>query len=111
MDGVQKDATLRMDFNPGYQTLTLYWARIWRGAQHLDRLDTNQVKIVQQEWELDQFVLNGQKSAVLVLNDVRVGDIPKRLPVYAQQAHDGVRISVAGRFGFSRAGQPIHLAT
>jgi len=75
MDGVQKDATLRMDFNPGYQTLTLHWARIWRGAQHLDRLDTNQVKIVQQERELDQFVLNGQKSAVLVLNDVRVGDI------------------------------------
>ena len=75
VDGVQKDATLRMDFNPGYQTLTLHWARIWRGAQHLERLDTNQVKIVQPERELDQFILNGKKSAVLVLDDVRVGDI------------------------------------
>jgi hypothetical protein len=27
--GVQKGATLTIDFNPGYQTLTLHWARIW----------------------------------------------------------------------------------
>jgi hypothetical protein len=75
MAGVQKGATLTVDFNPGYQSLTLHWARIWRGAQHLERLDTNSVKIVQPERELDQSVLNGQKSAVLVLDDVRVGDI------------------------------------
>ena len=61
MGGVQKGATLTMDFNPGYQSLTLHWARIWRGTQHLDRLDTNQVKVVQPERELDQFVLNGRK--------------------------------------------------
>ncbi len=73
--GVQKGATLTVDFNPGYQSLTLHWARLWRGAQYLDRLDTNNIKILQPERELDQFVLNGQKSAVLVLDDVRVGDI------------------------------------
>ena len=54
MAGVQNGATLTIDFNPGYQSLTLHWARIWRGAQHLDRLDTNQVKIVQPERELDR---------------------------------------------------------
>jgi hypothetical protein len=75
LDGVQNDATLTMDFNPGCETLTLHWARIWRGAAHLDRLDTNSVKIVQQEKELDQSILNGEKSAILVLDDVRVGDI------------------------------------
>ncbi len=73
--GVQKGATLTIDFNPGYQSLTLHWVRIWRGAQHWDRLDTNAVKIVQQERELDDFILNGQKSAIFVLDDVRVGDI------------------------------------
>ncbi len=75
MAGVQNGATLTIDFNPNCQSLTLHWARIWRGTQHLDRLDTNSVKIVQQERELDQSVLNGQKSAILVLDDVRVGDI------------------------------------
>ena len=74
-DGVQKGSTLTIGFNPGYETLTWHWARLWRGAQHLERLDTNNVKIVQQEQDLDQYMLNGQKSAVLVLDDVRVGDI------------------------------------
>lgn len=75
LGGVQKDATLTMDFNPAYESLTLHWARIWRGGQHLERLDTNQVKVVQPEREVDQFILNGKKSAILVLDDVRVGDI------------------------------------
>ena len=73
--GVQNDATLTINFNPSYQSLTLHWARIWRGGQCLDRLDTNNVKVVQQEQELDESVLNGEKTAILVLDDVRVGDI------------------------------------
>lgn len=72
--GVQNGSTLTVDFDPGYETLTWHWARIWRGAQHLDRLATNNFKILQKEQDLDAFVLNGQKSAVLVLDDVRVGD-------------------------------------
>lgn len=73
--GVQKGSTISIDFNPGYEELTLHWARIWRGGQHLDRLDTNEVRVVQREQDLDQYILNGQKSAVLVVDDVRVGDV------------------------------------
>lgn len=75
MDGVQNGSTLTIDFNPSYQTVIWHWARIWRDGQHLDRLETNQVKIVQPEQELNQYILDGQKSAILVLEDVRVGDI------------------------------------
>jgi hypothetical protein len=75
MTGVQKKSMLTTDFNPAYQSLTLHWARLWRGDQHLDRLDTNRLKVVQPEREMDQFVLNGQHSTILVLDDVRVGDI------------------------------------
>ncbi len=73
--GVEKDATLTIDFNPGYQSVMLHWVRVWRGTQHWDRLDTNNVKIVQPERDLDESILNGEKSVVLVLDDVRVGDI------------------------------------
>ena len=73
--GVQKEANLSFSFNPAYQSLTLHWVRLWRNGQHLERLDASQVKIVQPEREMDDFILNGQKSAILVLNDVRVGDI------------------------------------
>jgi hypothetical protein len=44
-DGVQNGSTLKIDFNPGHETLTWHWARICRSSQHLERLDANNVKI------------------------------------------------------------------
>ncbi len=75
VSAVEDGSKLTMDFNPGYQSLTLHWARIWRGSEHLERLDTNAVKIIQREQELDDDILNGEQSALLVMDDVRVGDI------------------------------------
>ena len=75
MAGVAKSATLKIDYNPGYQALTVHWVRVWRGTEHFDRLDTNNVKVVQPEQDLDQSLLTGEQSAILVLDDVRVGDI------------------------------------
>jgi hypothetical protein len=75
LDGVQNGSTITINFNPNFQSLTFHWARIWRGGQYLDRLDTNKIQILQQEQGLDQYELNGEKSVVLVLDDVRVGDI------------------------------------
>jgi hypothetical protein len=73
--GVQDGSTIKINFNPNYQSLTFHWVRIWRGGQYLDRLDTNKVEIVQQEQDVDQYLLNGEKSFILVLDDVREGDI------------------------------------
>lgn len=75
VSAVEGGSKLTMDFNPGYQSLTLHWARIWRGSEHFERLDTNAVKIIQREQELDDDILNGEQSALLVMDDVRVGDI------------------------------------
>lgn len=75
MDGVQKDSNLKIDFDPNYESLTWHWARIWRDGRHLERLDTNAVQVVRQEKDLDEAMLNGEKSAILVLDDVRVGDV------------------------------------
>lgn len=75
MDGVQNDSTLRIDFDPNYESLTWHWARIWRDGRHLDRLDTNSIQVVRREQDLDEAMLNGEKTAILVLDDVRVGDV------------------------------------
>lgn len=75
VSAVQDASKLAIDFNPDYQSLTLHWARIWRGPQHLERLDTNAVKIIRREQELKDDILNGEQSALLVMEDVRVGDI------------------------------------
>jgi hypothetical protein len=75
VSAVEDGSKLTIDFNPSYQTLTLHWARIWRGPEHYDRLDTNAVKIIRREQELEGSILNGEQSALLVMDDVRVGDI------------------------------------
>ena len=73
--GVQNGAQISLDFDPGYESLQLHWVRIWRGTNFLNRLDRDKIKIIQQERDLEQHELNGQYSAILVLDDVRVGDV------------------------------------
>jgi transglutaminase-like putative cysteine protease len=73
--GVQSGSDLKIDFNPSYQTLTLHWARLWRGTNHLERLDAGKVRVVRQERDLEDQILNGEQTAMLVMDDVRVGDI------------------------------------
>jgi len=73
--GVQNGAQISLDFDPDYESLQLHWVRIWRGTNFLNQLDRDKIKIIQQERDLDQQSLNGQYSAVLVLEDVRVGDV------------------------------------
>ncbi len=73
--GVQNGSDLKIDFNPSYQTLTLHWVRLWRGTNYLDRLEPEKFRMVRQERDLEQQILNGEQTAMLVLEDVRVGDI------------------------------------
>ncbi len=73
--GVQNGAQISLDFDPGYESLQLHWVRIWRGTNFLNRLNRDKIKIIQQERDLEQHVLNGQYSAILLLEDVRVGDV------------------------------------
>ena len=73
--GVQNGSDLKIDFNPGYQTLTMNWARLWRGANFINQLDTNKISLVRQERDLDEQLVNGEQTAMLVFEDVRVGDI------------------------------------
>ena len=73
--GVQNGATVSVDFDPTYQSVTFHWLRIWRGTNHLDRLNADKIKTIQPERDLEQAQFNGKKSALLVLEDVRVGDL------------------------------------
>jgi hypothetical protein len=75
IDGVQNGANISIDFNPAYQSLAFHWIRIWRGTNFFDRLDLKKVKVIEPERGLDDFVFAGDQTAMLVLDDVRVGDI------------------------------------
>jgi transglutaminase-like putative cysteine protease len=73
--GVQNGSHITIDFDPSYQNLALHWVRLWRGTNLLNRLQLEKVKVIQQERDLDQYLFSGEKSAVLLLEDVRAGDI------------------------------------
>ncbi len=73
--GVQNGSRLWVDFNPSRQSLVLHWVRIWRGLNSFDKLDLANVKVIEPERALDEFLFTGEKTALLLLDDVRAGDI------------------------------------
>lgn len=74
-EGVQSHSQLSIDFDPNHQSLVLHWVQLWRGTNALSRLDLANVQVIQREKDLDQYLFNGEQSAVLLLEDVREGDI------------------------------------
>lgn len=73
--GLASAAQIQLGFEPSYEELVIHYIRIQRGEQIIDALRPREIKVIQQEDELDQQLYNGRLSAVILLNDVRVGDI------------------------------------
>ena len=72
---LQDLSQLQLDFEPSYQELVIHYVRIQRGDVIIDALKPGEVKIIQQETDLHQRQYNGTLSALIFLNDVRVGDV------------------------------------
>ena len=68
-------AQVEIEFEPSYQQLTIHYVRIERGGQTINALRPNDIKIINQEDELDQQLFNGRRSALIVLDDVRQNDV------------------------------------
>lgn len=72
--GVEANSRLSFSFDPAYQKLILHKIVIHRGRDVMDQLDPSKIRVIQQERDLDRLIYNGAKTAVLFLEDVRVGD-------------------------------------
>ncbi len=73
--GVNNGSHISVPFDPSYQLVTLHWVRIWRGTNILNRLDPDKIQISQAGLDTDQLLFSAEKSALLILDDVRVGDV------------------------------------
>lgn len=73
--GLDDLSQLRFYFEPSYQQLTIHYIRIQRNGSTIEALKASEVKMVQQEEELDQQLYNGTMAAVVFVNDLRVGDV------------------------------------
>lgn len=73
--GRQRGAQVYFHFDPSFQTLTIHHLKLIRDGVASDRLDPAKIQVLQQERDLDRQLYNGERSALMILEDVRIGDI------------------------------------
>ncbi|QDQ73634.1 DUF3857 domain-containing protein [Pseudoluteimonas lycopersici] len=90
----------QLDFNPGYQTLTIHDVQLRRGGQWQNRLDPEKISLARRETGFEKDMADGEVSALIVLDDVRVGDVVRIAftvagsnPILAHQLTDGATLS------------------
>jgi len=73
--GVQNASKISAEYDPAYQRLVFHNIRIIRDGKTINKLELSKIKTIRQETELDRSIYNGSVTAVLILEDVRKGDI------------------------------------
>ena len=73
--GLEAASQVSIEFDPSYRSLTLHFVRLWRRGTALGRLDPGKIQILQREPGLESQLYDGRLSVVLVIEDLRVGDV------------------------------------
>ncbi len=73
--GLQVVSKAELYFNPAYQTLTVHEAAVLRDGTRLDRLKDARIELMRREEALERQTLTGVQTLLVLLNDVRVGDV------------------------------------
>lgn len=74
-EGVQSNSELKMSFDPNHEKLEFHKVVVWRNGSPINKLDLRKVKVIQREQGLEQRIYDESLTAVLFLEDIRVGDI------------------------------------
>jgi lipoprotein NlpI len=77
-----------LHFVPQYQKLNLHQVQILRGAEAIDHTATVSVRFLERETGLESGIYSGTVTAMLLLEDVRVGDTLRI--VYSVEGHNPV---------------------
>ncbi|TCZ74924.1 DUF3857 domain-containing transglutaminase family protein [Flaviaesturariibacter aridisoli] len=73
--GVQNASEVSVDYDPGYEQLVLHTVQLRRGDRIIDKLQPARFELMRQERERDEHLYNGSLTALLLLDDVRQGDV------------------------------------
>lgn len=73
--GVGGGSQVSVSFDPAYETITLHRLQIIRDGQVLERLDPARIRVIQRETDLDDALYRGELTALMFVDDVRVGDV------------------------------------
>jgi len=73
--GVQNASELSIDFDPSYESVVLHSIVLLRGGETIDELPLATVRVIDKEDESDEGIYDGTRSALVILSDVRPGDL------------------------------------
>jgi len=73
--GLEEVSEIKINFNPLYQKLEIHRLFLVRDGETLDRRDVNKIKLIQREEDMDRRLYDGVVTAMMILDDVRVGDV------------------------------------
>ncbi len=65
----------QISFNPAYQQLVIHQIGVLRDGQRLDRLKDARIELMRREQMLERQMIDGVRTALVVISDVRVGDV------------------------------------
>lgn len=72
--GLEAASKISEEFDPNDTELAFNFIKVTREGETVDRLSDAEITVLQQEDELDSDILTGNLTALVVLEDVRVGD-------------------------------------
>ena len=73
--GLENSATIAQSFDPTNQTLSFNFVRVIRNGEIIDRLADAEITLLRQEEGLNSSLIDGNITALIQLDDVRVGDL------------------------------------
>lgn len=73
--GIQSGAVIEVNFDPTYEQLSFVGIDVVRDNARSSQLNPNNFQVIQKEANAERFIYDGEKTAILHLSDVRVGDI------------------------------------
>lgn len=73
--GVENASQVSIEYNPEYEKLLLHSIELIRDNKHINKLDLSKFKTLQRETDLERNIYDGTYTAVLILDDVRKGDV------------------------------------
>lgn len=74
-NGVQNNSELWLSFDPTYQELIIHSISLYRNGKKINALKKEKIDISKNETSADRFIYNGLYSAMIIIEDVRVGDV------------------------------------
>lgn len=72
--GVERNSSIEISFDPGYESLRLHELWILRAGVLLDKLPTARLDMLRADSERDELIHDGTRTLAIALDDVRVGD-------------------------------------